>query len=81
MRKVRGRKRDMIDREVEFHLGAYKGSGAELIMGNGHFLGPIEVALNVKCWNSTIHRRTCSCWAEAISESKWRRPTAASAVE
>jgi pyruvate/2-oxoglutarate dehydrogenase complex dihydrolipoamide dehydrogenase (E3) component len=48
MRKVRGRKQDMIDREVEFHLGASKGSGAELIMGNGHFLGPklIEVALN-----------------------------------
>ncbi|MCK1710164.1 MULTISPECIES: FAD-dependent oxidoreductase [unclassified Bradyrhizobium] len=48
MRKVRSRKQDMIDREVEFHLGAYKSSGAELIMGNGHFVGPktIEVALN-----------------------------------
>jgi pyruvate/2-oxoglutarate dehydrogenase complex dihydrolipoamide dehydrogenase (E3) component len=48
MRKVRSRKQDMIDREVEFHLGAYKSSGAELIMGNGRFVGPktIEVALN-----------------------------------
>ena len=48
MRKVRSRKQDMIDREVDFHLGAYKSSGAELIMGNGRFVGPktIEVALN-----------------------------------
>jgi pyruvate/2-oxoglutarate dehydrogenase complex dihydrolipoamide dehydrogenase (E3) component len=48
MRKVRSRKQDMIDREVELHLGAYKSSGAELIMGNGRFIGPkiIEVALN-----------------------------------
>jgi hypothetical protein len=29
MRKVRSRKQDMIDREVELHLGAYKSSGAE----------------------------------------------------
>jgi pyruvate/2-oxoglutarate dehydrogenase complex dihydrolipoamide dehydrogenase (E3) component len=40
MRKVRSRKQDMIDREVEFHLGAYKSSRAELIMGNGRFVGP-----------------------------------------
>ncbi|MBR1124866.1 mercuric reductase [Bradyrhizobium lablabi] len=48
MRKVRSRKQDMIDREVEFHLGAYKSSGAELIMGHGRFVGPktIEVVLN-----------------------------------
>jgi pyruvate/2-oxoglutarate dehydrogenase complex dihydrolipoamide dehydrogenase (E3) component len=48
MRKVRSRKQDMIDREIEFHLGAYKSSGAELIMGSGRFMGPktIEVALN-----------------------------------
>ncbi len=48
MRKVRSRKQDMIDREVEFHLNAYKTSGAELIMGSGRFVGPktIEVTLN-----------------------------------
>ena len=48
MRKVRSRKQDMIDREIEFHLGAYKASGAELIMGNGRFVGPktLEVTLN-----------------------------------
>src|SRR5580704_18447039 len=48
MRKVRSRKQDMVDREIEFHLGAYKSSGAELIMGNGRFIGPktVEVALN-----------------------------------
>jgi pyruvate/2-oxoglutarate dehydrogenase complex dihydrolipoamide dehydrogenase (E3) component len=48
MRKVRSRKQDMIDREIAFHLGAYKSSGAELIMGSGRFTGPktVEVALN-----------------------------------
>jgi pyruvate/2-oxoglutarate dehydrogenase complex dihydrolipoamide dehydrogenase (E3) component len=48
MRKVRRRKQDMIDREIELHLRAYKSSGAELIMGNGRFVGPkiVEVALN-----------------------------------
>jgi pyruvate/2-oxoglutarate dehydrogenase complex dihydrolipoamide dehydrogenase (E3) component len=48
MRKVRRRKQDMVDREIELHLQAYKSSGAELIMGSGRFVGPrtIEVALN-----------------------------------
>jgi pyruvate/2-oxoglutarate dehydrogenase complex dihydrolipoamide dehydrogenase (E3) component len=48
MRKVRRRKQDMIDREIAFHLQAYKESGAELIMGIGRFVGPktVEVALN-----------------------------------
>jgi pyruvate/2-oxoglutarate dehydrogenase complex dihydrolipoamide dehydrogenase (E3) component len=47
MRKVRSRKQDMVDREIEFHLAAYKSSGAELIMGNGRFIGQktVEVAL------------------------------------
>src|ERR1700742_4660465 len=48
MVKVRRRKQDMIDREIAFHLNAYKESGAELIMGSGRFTGPktLEVALN-----------------------------------
>src|ERR1700744_1886064 len=48
MRKVRSRKQDMIDREIAFHLNAYKESGAVLIMGSGRFIGPktLEVALN-----------------------------------
>lgn len=48
MRKVRGRKQDMIDREITAHLDAYRASGAELIMGSGRFTGPktIEVSLN-----------------------------------
>jgi pyruvate/2-oxoglutarate dehydrogenase complex dihydrolipoamide dehydrogenase (E3) component len=47
MTKVRDRKQDMIDRGIEFHLYAYKKSGAELVMGSGSFVGPktIEVAL------------------------------------
>ena len=48
MARVRRRKQDMIDREIELHLGLYKQTGAELIMGNGRFIGrkTIEVALN-----------------------------------
>jgi pyruvate/2-oxoglutarate dehydrogenase complex dihydrolipoamide dehydrogenase (E3) component len=48
MAKVWRRKQDMIDREIAFHLNAYKTSGAELVMGSGRFVGPrtIEVALN-----------------------------------
>src|SRR5260221_11783952 len=48
MAKVRSRKQGMIDREIAFHLNAYKTSGAELIMGSGRFVGPraIDVHLN-----------------------------------
>jgi pyruvate/2-oxoglutarate dehydrogenase complex dihydrolipoamide dehydrogenase (E3) component len=48
MAKVRRRKQDMIEREIAFHLNAYKESGAELIMGVGRFIAPktIEIALN-----------------------------------
>ncbi len=48
MTKVRQRKRSMVDREVAFHLDAYKRSGAELIMGTGRFVAPrtIEVQSN-----------------------------------
>jgi pyruvate/2-oxoglutarate dehydrogenase complex dihydrolipoamide dehydrogenase (E3) component len=48
MARVRGRKRAMVDREVAFHLDAYKKSGADLIMGSGRFVAPktIEVQLN-----------------------------------
>ncbi|HEX5325755.1 MAG TPA: FAD-dependent oxidoreductase, partial [Acetobacteraceae bacterium] len=48
MAKVRSRKQGMIEREIAFHLNAYKSSGAELIMGSGSFVGPrtVEVRLN-----------------------------------
>src|SRR6201998_30784 len=48
MVKVRQRKRDMVDREIELHLHNYKTSGAELIMGSGRFVAPktLEVRLN-----------------------------------
>ncbi|MGF6227898.1 pyruvate/2-oxoglutarate dehydrogenase complex dihydrolipoamide dehydrogenase (E3) component [Inquilinus ginsengisoli] len=48
MAAVRSRKQGMVDREIAFHLNAYKESGAELIMGTGRFVAPktIEVALN-----------------------------------
>ena len=48
MAKVRQRKRDMVEREIELHLHNYKTSGAELIMGSGRFVAPktLEVHLN-----------------------------------
>jgi pyruvate/2-oxoglutarate dehydrogenase complex dihydrolipoamide dehydrogenase (E3) component len=48
MAKVRQRKRDMVNREIELHLQNYKTSGAELIMGSGRFVAPktLEVQLN-----------------------------------
>src|ERR1700751_5986588 len=48
MAKVRQRKRDMVEREIELHLHNYRTSGAELIMGGGRFVAPrtLEVRLN-----------------------------------
>jgi len=42
------RKRDMVQREIQAHLHNYATTGAELIMGNGRFVAPktLEVNLN-----------------------------------
>ena len=47
MSAVRDCKRKMVDGLVKMHLDNFKASGAKLIMGSGHFVGPrtIEVAL------------------------------------
>lgn len=47
MAAVRERKRQMVSGLVDLHLGQYKSSGAELLLGSGRFIGPrlIEVAL------------------------------------
>ena len=48
MGKVRQRKRDMVQAQVDAHLKNYRESGAELIMGTGRFVAPktLEVTLN-----------------------------------
>jgi pyruvate/2-oxoglutarate dehydrogenase complex dihydrolipoamide dehydrogenase (E3) component len=48
MGKVRQRKRDMVKGEIAAVLRQYKASGAELILGEGHFVAPktLEVRLN-----------------------------------
>jgi pyruvate/2-oxoglutarate dehydrogenase complex dihydrolipoamide dehydrogenase (E3) component len=48
MRRVRQRKRDMVDGLVAMHLEHYQASGAQLIMGAARFVGPktLEVRLN-----------------------------------
>jgi pyruvate/2-oxoglutarate dehydrogenase complex dihydrolipoamide dehydrogenase (E3) component len=48
MSGVRARKRAMVSDLIEIHRAEYHKSGAELIMGEGRFIGPrtVEVALN-----------------------------------
>ena len=48
MAVVRQRKRDMVAAQVAAHVKNYTESGAELVMGSGHFVAPktIEVELN-----------------------------------
>lgn len=48
MAAVRARKREMVDGLMEVHRNKYQASGAELVMGEGRFVGPktLEVALN-----------------------------------
>jgi pyruvate/2-oxoglutarate dehydrogenase complex dihydrolipoamide dehydrogenase (E3) component len=48
MARVRRRKQDMVEREIELHLTMYRQTGAQLIMGSGRFIASktIEVALN-----------------------------------
>lgn len=48
MSGVRARKRRMVDGDIRLHLDLYKASGAELIMGEGHFIAPktVEVRSN-----------------------------------
>ena len=78
MAKVRQRKRTMVERLIEMHLQRYKASGAELIMGEGRFVAPktLEVQLNDggtrlpgfpqsrnTCGNSGHSRPRCCCAA------------------
>jgi pyruvate/2-oxoglutarate dehydrogenase complex dihydrolipoamide dehydrogenase (E3) component len=48
MAVVRRRKREMVERQIARHLQNYEATGAELIMGSGHFVAPktLEVTLN-----------------------------------
>jgi len=48
MKRVRQRKRDMVDALVAMHLEHYRASGTELIMGEARFVAPktLEVHLN-----------------------------------
>ena len=40
MEAVRERKREMVRKLVNMHLDIYEKSGAELVMGSGHFVAP-----------------------------------------
>src|ERR1700727_1041610 len=47
MAKVRQRKRDMVEREIAAHLAPFGSSGAELVMGNGNFVAPKTLAVQL----------------------------------
>ena len=71
MAGVARRKRKMVDELVEIHLGNYRSSGAELVMGEARFTEPktVEVTLNAggtrhaagrACLHERRHPRHCS---------------------
>src|SRR5215469_4470888 len=48
MAEVRARKRRMVDGLVNMHIDKYKGSGAELVFGEGSFVGPKTIEVRLK---------------------------------
>src|SRR6202795_4355808 len=48
MAGVRARKRQMVDALVNLHLDRYKATGADLILGEAHFVAPRTVQLRTK---------------------------------
>jgi pyruvate/2-oxoglutarate dehydrogenase complex dihydrolipoamide dehydrogenase (E3) component len=48
MAEVRARKRRMVDGLVSMHIGKYKESGAELVFGEGSFVGPSTIEVQLK---------------------------------
>ncbi len=48
MAEVRARKRRMVDGLVSMHINKYKESGAELVFGEGRFIGPKTIEVRLK---------------------------------
>jgi len=48
MARIRQRKRDMVEREVAYHIRTFKETGTELIMGDGRLVAPrmVEIRLD-----------------------------------
>jgi pyruvate/2-oxoglutarate dehydrogenase complex dihydrolipoamide dehydrogenase (E3) component len=57
------RKREMVEKEVQFHLKMYKSAGTELVMGHARFTGPktVEVALNAGGTRTLSGERVILC--------------------
>jgi pyruvate/2-oxoglutarate dehydrogenase complex dihydrolipoamide dehydrogenase (E3) component len=54
MATVRRRKREMVERQVTKHLQIYKTTGAELIMGNGRFVAPKTLEVELNCGGTRL---------------------------
>jgi pyruvate/2-oxoglutarate dehydrogenase complex dihydrolipoamide dehydrogenase (E3) component len=48
MTAVRDRKRKMVDGLIEMHLEKFRSSGAELVLGQGTFVGPKSIAVELQ---------------------------------
>src|SRR5262245_28219251 len=86
MAMVWQRKRDMVDDLVALHLDQYKQSGAELIMGTGHFVAPKTLAVSLNDGGSRVvsgdrvFLNLGSSWAPTSPRSKGARETASACV-
>jgi len=58
MSRVRDRKRRMVDGLIQMHLDNYKGSGAELLIGSGRFIGPGTIEVTVPDGSTRVVRGT-----------------------
>lgn len=58
MSVVRARKREMVEGLVQMHLGKFRDSGAELIMGNGVFVAPKTIEVTAPDGQTRILRGT-----------------------
>src|ERR1700733_10200795 len=54
MLAVRDRKRKMVSELVQTHVDLFKKSGAELIEGNGKFIGPKTIEVSLKSGGTSV---------------------------
>lgn len=56
MTGVRARKRKMVDGLVDMHLGNFKNSGAQLVIGTGKFIGPKTIEVKTSEGTTRVFR-------------------------
>jgi pyruvate/2-oxoglutarate dehydrogenase complex dihydrolipoamide dehydrogenase (E3) component len=74
MTAVRARKRTMVDGLIQMHLDKFSGSGAELILGSGRFVGPKAIEVTLSEGGTVLVRATGSSSARAPMRRSRRFP-------